>query len=822
MRALHILFLSVLVATLAIPSMASAQDHFQQFKGEERIDVFGYAVDGGQDVDADGIPDLVIGLPSDAIVNEGITGQARVISGATGDVLFILNGVGTSDSFGEHVAGVGDLNGDTIPDFIVGAHIASPGGVNRAGQARVFSGADGSILHDLAGPSPASFLGRSVAGAGDIDNDGTLDFIVGGVGFVKIYSGASGTVIRTLSDPFTSFGISVADAGLVDGDSIPDVMVGVSGAPGGGEARVYSGATGALIHTLTGASDLGLFGNAVASLGDLNLDGRADLAVGGPHHIGPNGRTGIIKVFSGLDGSSMYELIGAEAGAGLFGDFGESMESVADLDGDLKRDLLVGAPGAAKAVLLSGVDGSIIRIISGSINDGFAEDVAEGGDLDGDTMTDVLIGAPHHGDTVTAFSGATGAEILTVEGQTRFGESVGKIGDMDGDTVPDFVVGDSSAVPEGRQVPGRVVVLSGKNGKLIHEFEGRVPNDHFGFSVAATGDLNGDGHSEILVGAPTADPNAISNAGEAHLFSGADGSLLNIYLGTSPNFNLGRAVSRLDDVTGDGISDFAIAIPGENDVKVYSGATGTGFQTLSSSGPSFGYSIAQAGDHNGDGFPEILVGSPKANDDFFEGQAGRVEIFSGATGVKLYTWNGTQSSGEELGWSVAGKLDWNADGFPDVFAGGPVARPGGLTFAGRVKIFSGLNGSLLETINGPNLRGFYGRALTTLYDWDGDGIGELVVGSPFTDRGGPANPGLVYVYSGADHSLLRTFRGSQFYDRFGIALSGVGDLNGDGRSDLAVGMPGFDNGAKEQAGGLRLFSAHPLKSVRPPFLSQRQ
>jgi hypothetical protein len=265
-----VLFSLAASATAQLPEIANFSSASPQF---------GNAVGGVGDINLDGFEDFVIGDPSAnvAVVRSGAPGNA---------VLFTLTGAVGSDSFGYAAAGAGDVDDDGTPDIIVGA----PGtnAIFVVGRVRVFSGANGAVLHDLVGTQVADQFGAAVDGVGDLDGDGKSEFIVGqpfpSPGRAVVYSGATGTALFS-SAPTTAaggarFGNAVAGVRDVDFDNVPDFIIGTG--TGNGFVRVHSGATGALLQTIVGAGSESRFGAAVADAGDVDGDGRGDFVIGAP------------------------------------------------------------------------------------------------------------------------------------------------------------------------------------------------------------------------------------------------------------------------------------------------------------------------------------------------------------------------------------------------------------------------------------------------------------------------------------------------------------------------------------------------------------
>ncbi len=388
-------------------------------------------------------------------------------------------------------------------------------------------------------------------------------------------------------------GHSVSGAGDVDGDQVPDLVVGSPGTDVGGldsgSVRIYSGATGALLHTLNGLPGEGL-GHVVRGAGDVNADGFDDVIAGGP------------------------------------------------------RAKVDGVP-RGRVLLVSGLDGSVLQDFRGAAeNDLFGAAVAGVGDLDGDAYDDIAIGIPRFDENgvnagrVIVLSGATGGLLFFVDGDSaedRLGFSVAGVGDVDGDLVPDLAVGAPGDDDHGLQA-GSVRVFSGATSAILYTFHGDGAGDQLGFSVGAAGDANGDGRADVVAGADEDSTNG-SKAGLARVFSGLDGSVLHTLLGDAANDRFGRSVAGVGDVDGDGLDDFVVGALRDDDggldagsVRIYSGANGSLLARFDgAAGDEIGQAVAGPGDVNGDGLPEVMYGAVRA--DGAGSDAGRAIVASPST-----------------------------------------------------------------------------------------------------------------------------------------------------------------------------------------------
>lgn len=324
----------------------------------------GFSADSAGDVNGDGAEDIIVGIHNDSAVITS-NGRADVYSGLDGSLLHTWSGSQYQAYLGNSVSGAGDVDDDGTADVIVGEPFLSQAATDP-GYAHVFSGADGSLIHTLAGVTAGDEFGAAVDGMGDLNGDGHADLLVGapvrsfasGDGYARVLSGADGSVLFHLSDGTTGseFGTAVANAGDVNNDGKADMVVGAPAAAGGkGEVRVFSGADGSLLYTFQGDVVPDYLGFSVDGAEDVNNDGHADVIAGAP--FGP---TGFARVYSGKTGAVLHTFTGSASGDYL----GRAVDGVGDLNGDGKPDLLVGAPqglqGDGYIRLYSGADGSVL------------------------------------------------------------------------------------------------------------------------------------------------------------------------------------------------------------------------------------------------------------------------------------------------------------------------------------------------------------------------------------------------------------------------------------------------------------------------------
>ena len=495
----------------------------------------------------------------------------------------------------------------------------------------------------------------------------------------------------------------------------------------------------------------------------------------------------------------------------------------------------------------------------------------------------------------SSLDGINGFTLTGIDAVDQSGYSVSSAGDVNGDGYDDLIIGANGANPNGEfnagetyivyggaSAPGTngVLDLSGLEGTNGFTLTGIDRFDNSGTSVSSAGDVNGDGYDDLIIGANRADPNGDINAGEGGetyiVYGGAsapgtDGVLALSSLNGTNGFILngidaddysGWSVSSAGDVNGDGYDDLIIgarlADPNGDDsgetYVIYGGAsaprTGVRLSTLNGSngfiltgidaGDSSGRSVSSAGDVNGDGYDDLIIGAWRADPNGNDNAGETYVIYGGASApggvLDLSSLNGTNGFilngidvGDSSGISVSSAGDVNGDGYDDLIIGAHFAGPNGnssgetyIVYGGasapgtggrfNLSTLNGINGFILTGIDADDRSGF---SVSSAGDVNGDGYDDLIIGAPSADPNGNSSAGETYViYGGAsapgtggvlDLSMLDgtngfTVTGIDAYDNSGHSVSSAGDVNGDGYDDLIIGANRADPNGDSRAG----------------------
>lgn len=357
------------------------------------------------------------------------------------------------------------------------------------------------------------------------------------------------------------FGWIARNAGDLDGDRINDVTTSSPSSNAGGarSGRVYAYSTGSgrLLWARNGEPNAQL-GLGIEAAGDVNNDGTPDVIAGAPG-------AGKAYVFSGRDGSTLLTLSAEDPADG----FGRHVADLGDVNGDRFADVLVGAPtnsangkNAGRGYLFSGKDGSVLLRLTGeAAGDGFGSTVA-GAIHNGSTW--IVVGAgtggPRRTGRTYVYQGLTQRPAFVIDSDST-GAALGAmfvsvIGDVDKDGTADIYASDFPNSAKGRST-GRIYVYSGKTHQPLLTLTGENPGDGFGIGVADLGDVNRDGHDDMVIGAWQY-ASAAPSGGKIYVYSGKDGALLRTLTGQVPGETLGFDATGLGDVTGDGVPDLLL------------------------------------------------------------------------------------------------------------------------------------------------------------------------------------------------------------------------------------------------------------------------
>jgi hypothetical protein len=352
---------------------------------------------------------------------------------------------------------------------------------------------------------------------------------------------------------------------------------------------------------------------------------------------------------------------------------------------------------------------------------------------------------------------------------------------------------------------------------VLYEVSGGAPGAYFGLSGARIGDSDGDGTPDFLIGAPF-DGN---DFGAVRLYSAAQGKLLRVLLGESFDAQFGIAVGSAGDVNGDGLDEVIVGSPSFDDwyhnnlgrAEVFSATTGARLFRIDGAlaDEELGRAVGTAGDLDGDGRADFMVGAPY----YPQYGPGSVFVYSGRTGDLIRAFVG-DAAFQRFGYSTAVAGDLDLDGFLELIVSAP-ADDQAAEDAGKAAVISSIDGRWLFHFEGEASWVHLGVSVNGAGDVNGDGVGDVIVAADGINYAGYAQ-----TFSGKDGALLYDLRWGGSWNHVGWSSGSAGDLNDDGFGDIILGASGDDRGYDGHLGGCGSAKVFSGKDRAPLFVIRGQ
>ncbi|MCA9437143.1 MAG: FG-GAP repeat protein, partial [Candidatus Omnitrophica bacterium] len=736
----------------------------------------------------------------------------------------------TGYGFGTSVTGLGDVNGNAVPDFAIGGwgYEVLPD-LQSKGSVFIFDGANQSVLRAVTDPRPGEghTFGGEIHRGPDLTGDGLDEIYVSAPGLTiasqvtrtngvlgsRIYAidPTNGAIVRTYQPRSQENHPAYWDARFEilkdsNGNGVPEIGTTVFAT----RLEVFDAST---------TEPVSVFGDreslitSMVGIDDLNDDNQAEII------YGSNTRSGQLDLtkspFSGAtarisppvlhfgelvvgDSTPESQLIHVE-------NIGSRPLKILYLYWELRESIAL--PNSLRVVtapndLYVPIPPGDSREIEISYNPKFGEKnvhdlVIITNDFNHSNHA-IIISATATGDPPVRIPNPNTARGFTIPEEDRsstqfeidafasaeeylgFGSRISIVPDTNGDGIEDIAVGAPDSLDDDDLKAGKIFVFDGSDDSILSVIDPLKPHTedlNFGSVFTAIPDINGNGSSEIVVGL-----DSIGN-GEVHAIDSDTNQVLWSFMG-STNQELGSDLDLLDDLNGDGIPEILEgarpeSTPESATAYVVSGSDGSIWRTLVLDDPDlpkqmFGDAVASVPDLNGNGKMDALIGAPSAN-----AGIGHVYVFDPTTGSLLYDIPGQNPAmAGRFGEEVAGVPDVDGDGFGDLLVSAPNEEVLGENEAGRVHVYSGVDGSFLYSLESlaPDSGSHFGSSIAGMEDTNGDGMGDILVSDArfFSDF---MTDGRVHIFSGGSGTWIQTLYPLLFKQQatvFGSAIATSG------------------------------------------------